>query len=470
MRLFALAIAAALALLSVWVIHLLYQTVTMRGQGVSPFTALAPAILAIVPTLGKALPAIDKTIISTALAGGSLIVAAVATPIAALFFGFYLFNLGYPLIDGDLSAAWMLLVVTTILGVLSSSLNINATGPHGFYRMRLARTFVAQKKAHNGDVTLAELNKSHHAPYQLINAAINLPSSKSLRLRERKSDFFLFSKCFCGSPTTGYLSSEQYKNGRKDMDIATAVAVSGAAVAPLMALNTIAPVRMLLAFLNIRLGFWMKQPNIKSRVPKPVPGLLCLLREMFGIGMDEHKPWINLSDGGHIENSGIYELLRRRCRFIVSVDFGQDGGNDFATLTTLIRHARIDLGVKIDPAFDPLRVDEETGHSPAHSILTRIQYPDTETTGLLLVLKLSLTGDESELIKGYHRANPNFPHQSTADQFFDEAQFEAYRQLGAHSAKELFQPALLDNSMEPKTVGEWLTKLSKTISASSSQD
>lgn len=473
--LFAAAVASALALLSVWLVHCLYQVVDEWFQGVSLYTALLPAFLAFLPTLGKILPTINMTIISKALSVGALIIAAVAIPAAALLFGFYLFNLGYTSIDGDPSGACKLLAFTVILIVLTVSLNINVTGPHGLYRARLARTFVAKKRSDNEDVALGNLNQTQRAPYHLINAAINLPSSKSVRLRERKSDFFLFSKHFCGSPTTGYFASDTFKNGRNDMDIATAVAVSGAAVAPIMALNTIAPVRMLLAFLNIRLGFWLRQPNLKPWVPKPVPGLLCLLREMFGFDMDEAKPWINLSDGGHIENSGIYELLRRRVRYIVAVDGGQDGGNDFATLTTLIRHARLDLGVKIDPAFDLLRADEETGQSPAHSVLTEIHYPATDSepegsTGLLLVLKLALTGDESELIKGYHRAHPNFPHQSTADQFFDEAQFEAYRQLGVHSANELFKPAMIDHAKKPETVSGWLAQLSKTILASSTSN
>ena len=179
---------------------------------------------------------------------------------------------------------------------------------------------------------------------------------------------------------------------------------------------------------------------------------------MIGFGMSENATWYYLSDGGHIENLGVYELLRRRCKYIVAVDAGADGDNRFHSLTTLIRHARIDLGIDISPALDDLRVNAETGMSPAHATLCKIAYPEGE--GLLLVIKLAVTGDESELIKAYRAAHPDFPHQTTADQFYNEEQFEAYRQLGAHSAEGLFNPALTGNTTSPLGIGAWLRALS----------
>ena len=82
----------------------------------------------------------------------------------------------------------------------------------------------------------------------------------------------------------------------------------------------------LMALLNIRLGYWIGNP---AHAPRGRPGFLCLIREMTGAWMAEENRWLNVSDGGHIENMGLYELLRRRCKFIVCVDGGADPESTF---------------------------------------------------------------------------------------------------------------------------------------------
>src|SRR6185295_14077824 len=121
-----------------------------------------------------------------------------------------------------------------------------------------------------------------------------------------------------------------------------------------------------ITFLNVRLGFWIRNPIHASWWPR-WPGFLCLLREMFGIGMSDTSSWLNLSDGGHIENTGCYELLRRRCKFIVAVDGEADPASGFGGLMTLIRHVQIDLGIRIDPRLQDLRPDPKTGVSQRHA-------------------------------------------------------------------------------------------------------
>ena len=138
--------------------------------------------------------------------------------------------------------------------------------------------------------------------------------------------------------------------------------------------------------------------------------------------MDERSPWLYLSDGGHIENLGVYELLRRRCQYIVAIDGEQDERMTFAALTTLQRLAAIDLGVKIDIDLDDLRLNEQ-GLSRSHFRFCRIEYPDDQY-GYLLYVKLSLTGNEGEFLRRYRLDEPAFPHHSTADQFFTEAQLK----------------------------------------------
>jgi hypothetical protein len=159
----------------------------------------------------------------------------------------------------------------------------------------------------------------------------------------------------------------------------------------------------------------------------------AFLREMRS-RLDETHKWVNLSDGGHIENLGTIELLRRRCKYIITGDGGADPDLHFGSLATLIRYARIDLGIDIDIDLKQIRLKDPAKDrlSEAHVAIGRIHYPGEAEYGYLLYLKSSFTGDEDEVITEYRNRKPAFPHESTADQFFDEGQFEAYRALGQH--------------------------------------
>ena len=175
----------------------------------------------------------------------------------------------------------------------------------------------------------------------------------------------------------------------------------------------------------------------------------ALVREMM-MKLDETSKWVNLSDGGHIENLAGIELLRRRCKFIIIGDGEADPELAFNGLATLIRYARIDLGINIDIHPDKIGIDRskeaidegKSNISKEHWAFGTITYPPDKDNGFeqeegyLLYLKSSYTGDEDEVIKEYRHSNPDFPHQSTADQFFDEAQFECYRALGQHIAEK----------------------------------
>jgi hypothetical protein len=187
---------------------------------------------------------------------------------------------------------------------------------------------------------------------------------------------------------------------------------------------------------------------------------------MTGWHMSERAAWLNLSDGGHIENMGLYELLRRRCKFVVCIDGEADPQSSFVGLMTLVRHAQIDFGIRIDPRLDDLRLIEATRCCRTHYALCRIHYPPTATEprpiGLLLYLKLSLTGNESELIQRYRLLHPDFPHQSTLDQFFDEEQFEAYRQLGVHAVDGLFSAALV-GTQPVGSIRDWFEQLAGNL-------
>lgn len=200
-----------------------------------------------------------------------------------------------------------------------------------------------------------------------------------------------------------------------------------------------------------------KQPTKKellvqfARRWSHLPGLRCFIAEMFGI-LSIRSHWLNLSDGGHVENLGLLELLRRRCELVVVCDGEQDLNGHLDGLANAIRLAEIDLGIRVlfktpiiaestSPdveAEDVARKVTGKGESPStrrHFAIAAIEYPakgsnDKPEKGLLLFLRSSLVGDEDVVIKNYKKTDPDFPHQSTIDQVFDETQFEAYRRLG----------------------------------------
>lgn len=180
--------------------------------------------------------------------------------------------------------------------------------------------------------------------------------------------------------------------------------------------------------------------------------------------MDESLPYLNLSDGGHIENLAVMELLRRRCQFVVAIDGEQDGELQFPSLWMLQRYAKIELGTDIEIDCERLMwampvspegtsvtpsadAEPELRYSRAHFTLGRIRYPEVNgerPEGWLVYVKLSVTGNEPDYVRDYRRQFPDFPHQSTlTDQIFDEAQFEAYRRLGEHACEDMFADELL---------------------------
>lgn len=467
----AIATAGTLLLAFVWLLTFTYAgfppSFLTSGTGWSIVGLLACASAAF-PTVVRFLPILKKPTIRVYALKAALWLAGLIIPISAIALLFLLYALGTkPVLDAPWGHGLNLLIgITLFCGVVALGLlNINLTAPHRLYRDALARTFVQRSEVDTAPVLLKDINPQDTAPYHLINSTLNVPSSTHAALRERKSDFFVFSKNWCGAPSIGYGPTRNWMANGQPLDLATAMAVSGAAASSYMGLGSMPTLTALLAFLNVRLGFWILRHDRTPRVR--TPGFLCLMREMTGFGMSEEHAWLNLSDGGHIENLGIYELLRRRCKFIISVDGEADPECTFHGHLTLVRHAQIDFGIRLDPKLSELRPDPASKYSQMHAMLARIQYPAVADKaagiGLILYLKLSVTGNESELIRRYRLLNADFPHQTTLDQFFDEEQFEAYRRLGVHVAEGLFSPALLKDNIHPTTMPEWLRQLAKNM-------
>ncbi|WP_262047312.1 patatin-like phospholipase family protein [Bradyrhizobium sp. Bra78] len=439
-----------------------------------PIALTATFSVVATPVAIRFLPIFRTEAYRRVLFGATLYAAGIIVPVLALLSFYALRHLaGQPT---DAHAPWwtllhytdgflVLLTVTAVAGLFSVFvLDVNLTGPHKLYRDQLAQTFIWPSGT--TELALSDMNPNQRAPYHLINATVNLPSSQELVLRDRKGDFFLFSKHWAGSTAVKYKRSSCWQATRSPMDLATAMAISGAAASPQMGLGSAPSLSALMTLLNIRLGFWIANPQKFS--PITPPGFSCILKEMTGWSMSEKQAWLNVSDGGHIENMGLYELLRRRCKFIICVDGEADPDSTFHGQLTLVRHAQIDLGVRIEPHLDEMRPDPKSRYSKTHAQLFRIKYPERSKDmpagmGLLLYLKLSLTGDEAELLKRYRLVHPDFPHQSTIDQFYDEEQFEAYRQLGVHVAEGTFAPALVPPKPTPPDVREWFQHLAANM-------
>ncbi|MEM7360778.1 MAG: hypothetical protein AAF431_16935 [Pseudomonadota bacterium] len=335
----------------------------------------------------------------------------------------------------------MVFLFLVVLVLWLSVVNINDISPHRYYRNRLAECYIHHHE-NNERCPVPKLSdlrtENKAAPYHLINVALNLPTAGKSGLRGRDAEFFTFSQDYCGSEKTGYCETSKMEKIDPSLDLATATATSGAAVSNFMGELKFNALSFWLTLLNVRLGYVLPNPgrfvDKPERKSKPNP-YSVLWREFRG-NFDETSKFINLSDGGHLENLGVYELLRRRCKFIIAIDAEADKEHGFGSLMKLIRFAKIDFGIDIEINLSDL-VIRDKGFTNAHFSIGKISYDDNNV-GFLLYVKSSLTGNEPSYVLDYKKENSSFPHESTADQFFSESQFEAYRALGDHIGKDLF--------------------------------
>jgi hypothetical protein len=438
--------------------------------GVAAIPLVASALLALAGNLARPIRLV------------LIILSAIAAPL--LFFGIELAAyeaLGRPIALRAIGAADGLSVALIVAAagflLFWVCFDINFTAPHRHYKKKLGQAYLIQPNPRNAaaqpreDVSLllSKCIDKGRAPYHLVNCALNVPASENPAMQGRLTDFFLFSRAFCGSPLTGYQPTLDWEKLDRGLDLGTAMAISGAAAAPQMGTGTIRNFSFWLALFNVRLGYWVRNPRIDGSSRGSPPGLSYLLQEMFGWAK-ETRPYINVSDGGHIENLGVYELLRRRCKYIVAIDGEQDPKMTFHGLATLQRLAAIDLGVTIEIGVDELRLGEK-GLSHSHFTFCRINYPNGSRDGIpshgyLIYVKLSLTGNEGEFIRRYRLDEPDFPHHSTADQFFTEAQFEAYRSLGEHVGDKMFLSAIVGPDIATSKdveVEKWFLAIGKNL-------
>ncbi len=282
-------------------------------------------------------------------------------------------------------------------------------------------------------------------------------------------------------------------HGGEELTLGQWMAISGAAFSTGMGKNTSLGISLLAGFFNVRLGYWWDsgvdpRRRCLSYTPKRFSRVFRKLFLVQSFFADEalarfhgtaHRRLWNLSDGGHFENLGGYELLRRRLPLIVVVDAEADPEYRFAGLSNLVRKARTDFGAEIrfltseelevcewlpgqgrfgtlemmrkraveglstkERAVAEDREVERGGLSDAHAALARVSYSDRDEKSLLVYVKAAVVGDEPVDVLGYKSLHQAFPQETTADQFFDEAQWESYRKLGEFVGERVFEKGL----------------------------
>lgn len=371
--------------------------------------------------------------------------------------------------NADPKVVLALFVVAVIAALTGRFANLNYTSIHRYYRDRLMESFLPDPGKAVGNqcgpaalcdrTRLADVCKPTEArgPYHLINCNVMLNNSESRVWNLRGGDSFVMAPRYCGSSATGWVATDGWM--KDPISLATAMAISGAAANPGTGTGGIGPMRdqlvsILMSMLNLRLGCWLPNPRYGTRIVTPNhfhPGLT----EMLGWGRREDSGILQLSDGGHFDNLGLYELIRRKVRLIVVSDGTADPRFAFGDLLTLLPRLREDFGATIRfdrpppsrgpaPAVTPAALDFTLPHLdpvalpryPAGVPLAQCGYAVADITyadrtkGTLVYLKAAVIEAMDLELLGYKGKTPDFPNESTLDQFYSEEKFEVHRAVG----------------------------------------
>ncbi len=365
---------------------------------------------------------------------------------------------------------------------LFGGINVNRFSLHAFYRNRLARAFVGSARAARKPDPFTGFDPGDNPPlkdlsaakagqrlFPVINTTLNVTSTSNTAWAERKAESFTATPLRCGGaslrkpesgmhgnvgplgafvPTAGYAGMENRydrQNRGEGVRLGSMITVSGAAASPNWGYHSSRLTAFVMTLFNVRLGLWLPNPATATasqiQIGKPDNSILAILNELVGTSSDTRQA-VYLSDGGHFEDLGLYEMLRRRCRRIVLVDAGQDAGCTFFDLGNAIRKARIDLGAEV--AMRPMSIlsraaierDPTRAAGAIGFAVGDVTYPapsgaDGEPArGVLIYLKPSFLPGIPADVRAYGLSDPGFPHDSTLQQWFTESRFESYRKLG----------------------------------------
>jgi hypothetical protein len=399
----------------------------------------------------------------------------------------------------SISGAFFAILAAALLGLAMSGLiDPNKYSLHAMYRNRLIRAYLGASREKGArrpnpftgfdpkdNLPMEELWKKRPGKLMpFVNMTLNMvePVSTKLAWQERKAESFTVTPLHSGSFWVGYRRSTEYarwnyfpfsklKRAKRDkampITLGTATAISGAAVSPDMGYNSSPIVSMLLTLFNARLGWWLGNPGSAGSetymYSNPGKGAKYLVDEALGRTNDQ-KPYVYLSDGGHFENLGLYEMVLRRCHTILVIDADEDRDFTFENLGNAIRKIRTDLGISID--FEPFSNFQKRnkgcppGGPTLYCSVGKIHYGRMDqyaTDGKLIFIKPTITGKETADVLNYEQQHPEFPHETTADQWFSESQFESYRALGEYEIMQI----LSEHAGEPEVYADVREILSK---------
>lgn len=382
---------------------------------------------------------------------------------------------------------WLILFAVPFLYLVLTSRNLellNLSSLHNFYRARIERAYVSTGNGNrfpagilasrkDVDTTIAQMRLAqavegddvdlaqhtphlHGGPIHLVNCCINqtVDDRTGSYNADRKGVFLTVSAL---GAETGTRKPDGLPVGGK---LSMWAAVSGAAASSGMGSRTSPGMAALLFLSGLRLGYWQRalgdrRDEDARAVSRPELVMDEALARFPGL---QSAQWY-LSDGGHFDNTGVYSLLKRKVRLIVLADCGADPAYHFEDLENLVRKAEIDYGASIGfvppaaladsggeaakrlRAFIGTPADFKPGEGEPCLLLGRIRYDDGSRATLVVVKPRLVPGLPLD-IAAYARHNGAFPQQTTGDQFFDEAQWEGYHQLGLHLGLLLTQEHL----------------------------
>jgi len=287
------------------------------------------------------------------------------------------------------------------------------------------------------------------------------------------------SRSWVGAPELGWLPTERYlgalSRGNQDsVSIESLMALSGAAVSPAMGKQSLGPKGSVLAILNVRLGRWIPHPGAVKQIVDGTscvkrwrhrPGWTYFIREVVRRYRHEAH-YVYVTDGGHWENLGLVEALRRGCNHIVAISAAGDGAFSHATLAEAVELARTDLGIEIEMG-EVWRMRSSVAEKPAERLPSGRQYllqdgdqpslgvvsefgftsgtfrrravDPPHDTGTILLIEATMVDELPIDVHAYAESHHEFPDVSTGDQFFINRDFESYRMLGRVLAEDALE-------------------------------
>lgn len=384
--------------------------------------------------------------------------------------------------------AFLVLLATWISGKFPGFLNLSTL--QGLYSARLTRAYLG---ASNGERFKPE-NKKYRsvaephprdimqhgtyydrkrslAPIHIINVCLNQNNDPEEQLiqRDRKGKPLAILPTGFAVDGHAHRIPNAHRGGESTAQLTMGewIGVSGAAFSTGIGRGSSLGLSLTMGLANIRLGRWWHsglppdQYGIRtSRIRETFKTQTYLFDELFASFHGTRRDLHYLSDGGHFENTAAYELLRpeRGIRLIVVADCGCDPKYQFEDLGNLIRLVRIDFSLEIevderiarDPCLekvfgtpDQFLPDCNAAHAKEKCALLLNVYQDgtardAQPDARIVVIKPRYISGVPTDLAHYHATHQQFPQEPTADQFYDEAQWESYRKLGLAITTKIF--------------------------------